>query len=60
MVEINIKCVLCEDVIGENYGKLKGTVLRSKDEKGEAQLIHVCNYCQRIEGWEEAAIIRGA
>jgi hypothetical protein len=57
---MNPKCVLCEEEIDENYGKLKGTVIRSKDEKGEILLIHVCKYCQRKEGWEEEALIRGA
>lgn len=60
MEEEEVKCVLCEDVIGENYGKLKGTVIKSKDENGDQLLIPVCKYCQRIEGWEEEALIRGA
>lgn len=53
-------CVLCQEGIDENYGKLKGTVIKSKDETGASQLIHVCTGCQKIDGWYEEALIRGA
>jgi hypothetical protein len=57
---MNEKCVLCEEAIEENYGKLLGTVIRSKNELGINELIHVCNGCQKINGWHEAAAIKGA
>jgi hypothetical protein len=57
---MNEKCILCEEGIEENYGKLLGTVIRSKNELGINELIHVCNGCQKINGWHEAAAIKGA
>ena len=53
------KCVLCEEGIDENYGKLKGTTIRSKNEVGVNELIHVCTGCQKLDGWYDEALIRG-
>lgn len=55
-----VMCVLCEEEIDENYGKLKGTVIRAKNELGINEFIHVCTGCQKIDGWREAALIKGA
>ena len=60
MYKMDEKCVLCGEGIEENYGKLKGTVIKSKNEEGINELIHVCNGCQKIDGWLDEATIRGA
>ena len=53
-------CILCEEGIDSNYGKLMGTVIKAKNELGVNQFIHVCNSCQKVNGWYESALIKGA
>ncbi len=54
------KCVICGETIGEEYGKLKGTMVKAKDEKSKNQLIYVCSMCQKKEDWIEKAKVKGA
>jgi len=54
------KCVICNEKIQEEFGKLKGTVLRVKNEKGVNELIYVCSGCQKEKDWVEKAKIKGA
>lgn len=54
------KCAICNQVIEEDYGKLKGSILRVKDEKKKNQLIYACSDCQKKEDWIEKAKIRAA
>lgn len=54
------KCVICKDKIQEEYGKLKGTLIKARNEFGVNAFIHICSGCQREEGWYEKAMVRGA
>jgi hypothetical protein len=54
------KCVLCNEEIKEDYGKLKGTMIRVVNEKKKRELIYVCSDCQKKDGWMEKAKIKGA
>lgn len=53
------KCILCEEGIEENYGKLIGTMIKAKNEFGVNYFIHVCSGCQKIDNWYETALIKG-
>lgn len=52
------KCILCSKGIGEEYGKLQGTMLKVKDEKNKNQLFYVCSECQKEKDWIEKAKIK--
>jgi hypothetical protein len=54
------KCVLCNEEIEEEHGKLKGTIVKAKDEKNKNQLIYVCSVCQKKDGWIDNAKIKAA
>ncbi len=54
------KCVICNDKITEEYGKLKGTLLKAKNEKGINEFIPVCYLCQKKKDWIDEAKIKGA
>jgi hypothetical protein len=41
------KCAICSEQIVEEYGKLKGTVVRKLDENKKTELIYVCSNCQK-------------
>ncbi len=53
------KCVICGKGIGEEYGKLQGTIVKVKEDN-KNRLIYVCSDCQKQEGWIEKAKIKGA
>lgn len=53
------KCILCDEGIEEYYGKLKGTMIKAKNELGINEFIHVCSGCQKIDNWYETALIKG-
>jgi hypothetical protein len=53
------KCVICSSVVEENFGKLKGTMIKVKDEKSKLQLIYVCSDCQKKDDWINTAKIKG-
>jgi hypothetical protein len=54
------RCMICDDLIEEDYGKLNGTILKVRDENNNTSFIPVCSYCQKEENWIEKAKIRGA
>jgi len=54
------KCAICNENIGEEYGKLQGTIVKVKDENNKNQIIYACSKCQKQEGWIEKAKIKGA
>lgn len=54
------KCILCNEVIEEEHGKLQGTVVKIKNEKNVNQLVYVCSLCMKDEKWLENAQIKGA
>jgi uncharacterized protein with PIN domain len=53
------KCVICNDEIEDVYGKLKGTIVKVKNEKKESELIYVCSNCQKKDNWIEDAKVKG-
>jgi len=53
------KCVLCNEKIPEEFGKLKGTILRVVDENKKRQLIYVCSFCMKKDNWIEEAKVKG-
>jgi len=54
------KCAICDNKIDEEYNKLKGTLVKVKDENNKNQLIYVCSSCQKQQDWIEKAKIKGA
>jgi hypothetical protein len=60
MAKQKINCVLCNEKIEEEYGKLKGTIIKVKDENNKNQLIHICSDCQKQPDHIEKAKIKSA
>lgn len=54
------KCVICNEKIKEEFGKLKGTILKSLDENKKKYFIYVCSDCQKTSDWYEKAKVRAA
>ena len=54
------KCAICNEKIEEEYGKLKGTMLRVKNEKGKKEFVYVCSSCQKLDNWIEKANVKSA
>lgn len=54
------RCVICNCNLIEDYGKIRGTMLKVTDEKKKNQFIYVCSECQKKEGWIEKAKIKSA
>ena len=52
-------CVFCDEKIIEECGKLKGTIINTKNIEGKKEFISVCKFCQKKENWYEEALIRG-
>ena len=53
------KCVLCNEKIEEDFGKLKGTIVKSVDENKKNKFIYVCSDCQKKDDWINDAKIKG-
>ena len=53
------KCIICDEKIEEEFGKLKGTLIKARNEFGVNDFIHICSGCQKGEGWYEKAMVRG-
>jgi len=53
------KCAVCGSEIEEEYGKLKGTILKVL-ENNKNKFIYVCSQCQKQENWIEKAKIKDA
>jgi|TARA_Y100000296_G_scaffold70809_1_gene85756 hypothetical protein len=53
------KCVLCDEGIEEEFGKLKGTVIKDKDENGKRLMIYVCSDCMKKDDWYDEARVMG-
>jgi len=54
------KCIICNEKIEEEFGKLKGTYVKAKNINGKNELIPVCSDCQNKDDWIEQAKIKGA
>lgn len=54
------ECVICNEAIEEEFGKLKGTMLKVLNLNKKAEFIFVCPNCQKQDKWVEKAKIKGA
>tara|TARA_Y100000310_G_scaffold341057_1_gene438939 strand:+ start:1229 stop:1402 length:174 start_codon:yes stop_codon:yes gene_type:complete len=54
------KCASCDNVIEEEFGKLKGSLIKVKNEKGKKEFVYVCSDCEKDEKWIEKAVVRAA
>lgn len=54
------KCVICNEKIDEEYGKLKGTIVKAVDENKKNRFIYVCSECQKKPDWLSVAKIKAA
>jgi hypothetical protein len=54
------ECAICNENIFEEFGKLKGTMLKVLDLNKKAEFIFVCPDCQKQDKWIEKAKIKGA
>ena len=54
------KCAICETEIIEESGKLKGTIINVRNEKGKNQEVYVCSECMKNPDYIEIAVIRDA
>ncbi len=53
------KCVICNSNIEDDFGKLKGTLLKVI-EGGKNMFLFVCSDCQKLPNYVEKAKIKGA
>ncbi len=54
------KCIICNEKIQEEFKKLKGTIIKVKDENNKNQFIYVCSECQKQPDYIEKAKIKSA
>ena len=54
------KCEICSEKIEEEHGKLKGTVVKVKDENGKNNFVYACSKCQKKENWIEEVKVKSA
>lgn len=53
------RCEICKEQIEEEYGKLKGTIIKVLEDK-KNKLIYVCSECQKQPDYIEKAKIKNA
>ena len=53
------KCVICGKEIEEEYGKLKGSVIKVLEDN-KNRFVYVCSTCQKKKDWIETAKIKSA
>ena len=53
-------CAICKENIKEEGGKLQGTLIKVRDEKGKKQFVYVCSNCEKDKDYIEKAVIRAA
>jgi len=53
------KCVLCNEKIEDNHGKIYGTIVKAKNVRGVNEMIYVCSECQKKDDWINNAKIKG-
>lgn len=51
------KCIICSSEINEEYGKLKGTMIKIVENK-KSRFVYVCSECQKLENWIEKAKVK--
>ena len=52
------KCASCDGKIYEDSGKLKGAIIKVKDESGKKTFVYVCSDCEKDKEWIERAVVR--
>ena len=52
------KCVICSSPVIDEYGKLKGTIIKVL-ENNKNKHLHVCSDCQKLPDFIEKAKIKG-
>jgi hypothetical protein len=53
------RCVLCDEDVAGEHGKLRGTIVRAKNLESKNEFLYVCSSCQRQEAWVEKAKVKG-
>jgi len=53
------KCAICHNNMQGESGKLKGTMIKIK-ENSKTNLIYVCSKCEKQKDWMEKAVIKAA
>ena len=53
-------CAICNKNIKEENGKLQGTLINVRDEKGKKQFVYVCSECEKDKDYIEKAVVRAA
>ena len=51
---------ICNGAISEEFGKLKGTMLKVLNLNKKAEFIFVCSDCQKHDKWAEKAKVKAA
>jgi len=54
------RCAVCKKNIKEEDGKLQGTLINVRDEKGKRQFVYVCSECEKKKDYIERAVVRAA
>jgi len=54
------KCASCGEKIQEDFGKLKGSLIKVRNEKGKKEFVYVCSDCEKDKDWIEKAVVRAA
>jgi hypothetical protein len=54
------RCAVCNSDIKGEDGKLQGTLINVKDEKGKKQFVYVCSECEKDKDYIEKAVVRAA
>jgi len=54
------KCSICGEEISEDSGKLAGTMIKVRNEKGKTEFIYVCSKCEKEKDYIERAVVRAA
>ncbi|MFA7707713.1 MAG: hypothetical protein WCX73_02080 [Candidatus Pacearchaeota archaeon] len=54
------RCAVCKKKINEEEGKLKGTLIKVKDEFGKRQFVYVCSECEKKQDYIERAVVKAA
>lgn len=54
------RCAVCNEELKGEDGKLQGTLINVKDEKGKKQFVYVCSECEKDKDYIERAVVRAA
>lgn len=54
-----LRCILCEDEVEEQHGKLNGTIIKAKNLDNKNDFLFVCSSCQKDDTWIEKAKVKG-